>query len=201
MRSYELPDMEYEFLGAEKAQQEVNRFAAESQADPEHPWLNRSHPQHGDFVKHFQKLTEITTASDVAAKEAEEAEIIERMQSGKSANQDELIEQAEAEMEQLVQLGFERAEIPDDIQPFQVRTLKIQRLNAERNFTELLPLLEKELKSFGPVSGSLWDEFRRDQLLDADFRAEVIELVLKRIYAANQKKAKVAKSQLEDIGE
>jgi hypothetical protein len=193
MQSYELPDTNYESLSAEKAQQEVHRLQAEAESDPTHPWLFSSHPQHRDFMTHFQRLTEITAEADIAKKEASDAEIIERMESGKSAAQDELIEEAEAEMERLVELGFDEAEIPDDIPAFQVAAWKCQRLNAEGNFAELTPLLEKELMILGAKGMDTFRTFVNDSGFSPDERAEHIELILKRVYAANKEKARLAK--------
>jgi hypothetical protein len=193
MRSYELPDLDFEALTPEKAEQEIHRLQAEVQADPEHPWLNKSHYQHGDYVKYFQKMTEVAVEADVAAKEVEDAEIIERMESGKSLAQEALIEEAEAEMERLVELGFDEAEIPDDIPAFQVATWKCQRLNAEGNFAELTPLLERELTTLRASGMGTFRAFINDPGFTAEERSEHIELILKRVYAANKEKARLAK--------
>lgn len=57
-----------------------------------------------------------------------------------------LVEDAEGEMAKLEELGFDPAEIPDDVQPHQVQELKMQRLVAEENYVELEPILEQNLK-------------------------------------------------------
>jgi hypothetical protein len=103
--------------------------------------------------------------------------------------QQELIEQGQEEMDQLEGLGFERAEIPDDIQPFQVAALKMQRLNAEGNFQELVPLLERELMTSGFSGMDTFRSFVRDGSIGREERAEHIDLILKRIYSANKAKA------------
>jgi hypothetical protein len=103
--------------------------------------------------------------------------------------QRELIEQGQEEMDQLEGLGFERAEIPDDIQPFQVAALKMQRLNAEGNFQELVPLLERELTTSGFSGMDAFRGFICDGSIGREERAEHIDLILKRIYSANKAKA------------
>jgi hypothetical protein len=101
--------------------------------------------------------------------------------------------EAEDEMEKLVELGFTRADIPDDIQPFEVEGLKMQRLNAEArssgNFSELYRLLDKDLKIFNAKGMGLYQAFKYDGDLDPDERAEHIELILNRLYEAKRIKA------------
>jgi hypothetical protein len=77
MKSYDIP--ETDFLTAEQASAAVRRMSADCQSDPEHPFLNRNHAQHADFVGVSTRLhTVIATAEadrqDVAEREKLDAE-------------------------------------------------------------------------------------------------------------------------------
>jgi hypothetical protein len=192
IKSYEIPDTKnVHSMTVESARQQINQLEAAWAGDPDHPLGDHGHPQHGDFVKLRDRLYDVTRRGmDLRPEDEKILEAaVAKGQDRLAAKRDELIGQAEAEMEKLVELGFNHDEIPDDIQPFQVTALKMQRLNAEQNFEELVPMLEKELTTLRFSGMDTFRGFIRDSSIGSEERAEHIELILKRIYQANKTQA------------
>lgn len=167
----------------EEALELIEQFTKDTHKLADHPYNVREHRQHADVLAYRDKLYSRAYPAE-SGEEDEEEDEDEQQAEEHSA----LVEQAQEEMDRLGELGFRRDEISDDIQPFQVTALKMQRLNAERNFTELTPMLEQELTSLGAQGMDTFRSFARDAGLTADERAEHIDLILKRIYQANKER-------------
>jgi hypothetical protein len=183
MELYEVPEIpQLDESGADTSLQQLGELNKEMASDPSHPLNVPAHRLHEQFVQYRTRLYERAYGG------AEEDEAAQGAEAQAEKQNDDLIEQAQEEMDALEELGFSRDEIPDDVQPYQVTALKMQRLNAERNFTELTPLLERELTALGAKGMDTFRSFARDGGLTADERAEHIELILKRIYQANKER-------------
>lgn len=193
MAKYEIPEnVDYEYMSPEAAESAINKVKVDAFEDAAHPYLDSAHPQHAAFVSHMSNLCKAQVRKEgepfdpEIERAAQAAQYEEDMQ---VLRQNRLVTDGEAEMDALVALGFERDEIPNDVQPWQVEALKMERLNAEGNFRELSPMLETELKNLG-----LSDEMRLfhslilDATIDPKSRAQHIELILGRMYSANKKK-------------
>jgi hypothetical protein len=193
MAKYEIPEnVDYEYMSPEEAESTINKIKVDAFEDAAHPYLDSAHPQHSAFVSHMSNLCKAQVRKEgepfdpEIERAAQAAQYEEDMQ---VLRQNRLVTDGEAEMDALVALGFKRDEIPFDVQPWQVESLKMERLNAEGNFRELSPMLETELKNLG-----LSDELRlfhslvQDATIDPKSRAQHIELILERMYQANKKK-------------
>ena len=147
MESYDAPtDIDYDSMTPEVAQGEINKLEADMSGDLQHPLFQSGHSQHKEFVTHRDKLYGITVNAEQAEAEAAEARQIEALEALPAAEQAKLVTEANAEMELLKKHGF-HDEIPPDIAPYQVLGLKMQRLNLERDFEQLTPLVKEELLS------------------------------------------------------
>jgi hypothetical protein len=101
-------------------------------------------------------------------------------------SQADLISVAESEMDRLSELGFDRDKIPNDVKPFQVDALKMQRLNAEENFLELSGMIEKEMAILNFKGMDGFRTMLRDASLDPATKKEFINLILHRVYDAHK---------------
>lgn len=99
-----------------------------------------------------------------------------------------LIADAQAEMSALEELGFEPADIPADIQDWQVKDLKMQRAVAESNFETFNRLAEESLNELRvpPENMQLFRAFTRASDLNPDTREKIAEAILLDIRAANK---------------
>jgi hypothetical protein len=78
-QAYE-PPPDTEGMTPEEAQAAVNQMNAAFVADPEHPYFNGNHAQHGDFVAYAHRLFEIIADAKVEKDEAAEAQQIRDIQ-------------------------------------------------------------------------------------------------------------------------
>lgn len=192
MAKYEIPETDYENISPEQAESAINQIKVDVFEDAKHPYLDSEHPQHSAFVSYMENLSKAQVRQPgepfdpEIERAAQAAQYEEDMQVERQNN---LIADAEKEMDALVALGFDRDEIPNDVQQWQVEALKMERLNAEGNFRELSPMLETTLRDLG-----LSDELRlfyslvQDATIDPKSRAQHIELILGRMYSVNKKK-------------
>ncbi len=186
MESYDIPTSEG--LSEEEATIQLNRITADSHTDREHPWINKSHPQHKDFKTAVQSLY------DVKFQDVDERTPLEQqMQAGldlKVQTQNNRVTEAEHEMEQLVELGFSNDPIPDDIQDYQIQALKLQRLNAQENFGELGEILTQELRGLNAPGDTVeaLEVFNQASEMDTQLKQQIVEKVIQYVYSANQAK-------------
>lgn len=154
--------------------------------DPEHPY-NRQHYQHPQAVERMSKLFAKKAEGDTRSAVEKVCDDAFEQQAEK---QDKLVSEAQVEMEKLVELGFDEAEVPDDIMPHQVVELRMQRLAAENDYETLTPLIEKELPGLKvpPDVQGLFGGFCRVQGLDEGLRQEILEKIIWWIHRANEQK-------------
>jgi hypothetical protein len=186
--SYTLPEPG-SIVTPDEAGVEVDRILGEASQDKNHPYTNGNHILHKKFVDHITAMYALRANGDTRTPLQKTIDsVCDEGLAGQVERQNKLVKEAEAEMEKLEKLGFEPIEIPDDVQPFQVAAWKMQRLNAERNFRELTPILEKELTTLRAKGMDTFRGFINDSGFTPEERSEHIELILKRIYAANDQK-------------
>lgn len=141
---WDVPEFDEDTTGDE-ALELIEQFSKDTHKLADHPYNNREHRQHNDFLEFREKLYQTAyppeTVEEVAGEEEE-------------AGQEALRAEAEEEAELLEGFGYDPTEIPDDVQPFQVRALKEQRLCAEGGYAELGLMLEADLASL-ERSGSM----------------------------------------------
>ena len=194
MESFEIPNTDG--LSAEEAGQEINKITAEGM---EHPYMDGNHPQHSDMVTAVTRLNEIKFA------DADELEPLERgMQDGldaKVTKQNDLAVEALKEMDLLTDLGFDRADVPDDIPEFQVSSLRAQRLAATGDYDSLVEQIGTdavELRRFDiPVSEAVVGALKTlltDTGMDAAAKQEIAELAVGQLHASKQALHELKKS-------
>lgn len=103
-----------------------------------------------------------------------------------------LLAEARAEMDLLVKMGFERAEITENIWPHEVEALKAQRLLNEGRYSEAGAILKTALDELAEAGISdtstisstknLLDQFFAADYLDEKFKLELGEQLLTRIF-------------------
>ncbi len=118
-KSYEAPPQDLSDLDSAGATQAINKLNADGAADENHPYLNGNHIQHSDYADYMNRLWEIKGES-IGKLEPLEKD----MQAGfdiQAEVQNNLIGEAEKEMELLTNLGFEPAGVPADIPEWKVQ--------------------------------------------------------------------------------
>ncbi|MFC1762242.1 hypothetical protein ACFL6U_09190 [Planctomycetota bacterium] len=173
MPGYELPQTEG--LSVEEAGQVINQLNGDWAGDPSHPLLNPLHPQHEDFTAAKNQLWAIKTQDD------DQRPQMERLMAEGLAEQQQRQEdrraEAESEMEQLYELGYSADDLPETVSESLLNLLKCQRMNAQDNMTEMMPILERELvatKASAPMLQSL-HTLVSDQDVDPELRQKLVE--------------------------
>jgi len=155
--------------------------------------------------KKIHDLAGILTRREAAAKRESEKAQLARMRLGKSplpsygeAEQEVVLRrEAAEEMARLVELGFTEDEIPDDLQPWQVKGLRMQRLLAEKDFTALASLMEQELAIIAtPESRSTFRRFAQADF-DPDLKISLANLLLEWTFAAHSERADAQRADLD----
>ena len=192
-----------EGLSADQAKEAAKNYINQSEANGAYNLV--SHMDHRRAVDRVQKLYDQSHSEDAEGvqydKDGEELvgrlspEMID-LEKAAFAEQAEKksarIATAQAEMNVLVELGYRRDEVPDDIADWEIDGLKIQRLNMESKFDELRPLLEK-LMNDAKLSGELVGIFQQICQVDLDdeFKQEIIEKMLRKsVDLINEKTSK-----------
>jgi len=194
MDSFEIPNTDG--LSAEEAGQEINKITAEGM---EHPYMDGNHPQHSDMVTAVTRLNEIKFA------DADVLTPLERgMQDGldaKETKQNDLAVEALKEMDALVDLGFERADVPGDIPEYRVSSLKMQRMAATGDYDGLVGQIGTDAaelrRSDIPVSEAVVGALKTllmDTGMDAAAKQEIAELAVGQIHASKEALYELKKS-------
>ena len=200
----DMSDDEIVYMSPEQAQGHIDRLMREARADPKHVYSDSHNAGHKKAVEKIQRLYEKVSpqpelqltkeGASMTQFSREHIQIMEQAldeQAGKTAEiQAKLINEAEAEMEKLVELGFNDDDIPEDIKPYQVDGLRMQRLTAEKKFLELTPLIEKQLKNLNTPSSlvSMFQTFALEQDVDETLKERIAEQLVSWIYEANKQR-------------
>jgi len=136
---YELPDVNNVFT-PEDATSAVNKVWADVRADPQHPYMDKNHPQYGEFVERMNRLSKVKyqDADPRSPKErAMEAglEKMQQQQTARTARGRELYDE----------LGLDEANIPEDIAAPEITCLEIVALSERGQWDEALRLVDQEL--------------------------------------------------------
>lgn len=128
-------------------------------------------------------LPEINRSTTLFETSAEAEAAIEQMKAPESnvvamQAQSDLITEAKAEMELLVGLNFEPAEIPLDITIELVDYLKMQRLAAQENYSELYPKMGEMLKEQPQERQDFFKQFVGIDFDDPKYISEITESTL-----------------------
>lgn len=190
-QSYTAPDTgNYDSMPPDAATSEIKQIMSDAGNNQNHPYTDSQSPLHKDFLAHVTQLHEIQASGTDGLNETELA--MQEALDGVEERQSNLVSEADAEMEQLEQLGFEFEDIPEDIQQYQLDGLKMQRLNAEGNFQELTPMLSQQLRGLkqSPQIQKMFEEFSTTPDLDTNLKSEITESLIRFIHQANTLKFK-----------
>ena len=151
-----------EGLTADEAKAAADSFMHEAVTDPAHPFNARDGKNHRIAVERALRLREQAHSEDpdgiqynadgeklVGRVDPAIQKIYDEAMAEQQVKQDKLVKEARKEMDQLVELGYDRDEIADDISPYTVELLKAQRLNAtgsKESLIQLTDILNKQAK-------------------------------------------------------
>lgn len=141
MKSYELPNANG-IYSTEDADLILNKIEAETQGDPEHPYQNREHPQHNDYIAAVTKIHKVKAEYQ---DEDEQPEI----EFSEIPAQQRRAKEAERMMKILENHGYEDIEVSNDVTPAEIRQLKQFRMVAEGQYGRLCDEFEADLKDLG----------------------------------------------------
>ena len=163
--------------------------------NPTHPFSDKTHPQHNEFVDYMSRLNERSLADADLRPQAEiktEA-IMERTAEHQQQEQTIIVQSAQENMDALVELGFERADVPPDLLPYQAEGLKIQRMAAEGKYDEFVRAIDKqaqEHRTFGiPTSDDVVRAIGTllfDGGLDDSAKKEIADFAARKMYDSNE---------------
>ena len=131
IQSYEIPTSDaVGSMSLEQTDLALNKVNADWRADPKHPYVNKTHPQHADFSKHVHNLykhKDTVTTVDTAPQSISELPF-----------QQKRVMEATKINEQLVKdFGYVEGTIPDDINARDLKALREQLMAARENFGQL----------------------------------------------------------------
>jgi len=146
-------------------------------------------------------VKDVAALSAIAARgnAEKDVEAVRDFEAARSQKKDDLREAAEQEMSKLVELGFEEAEIPDDVGDVDLRALKEQRLYGEGGYAELGTMLEDDLTSLERSGGmppgkiNAIRELIRTEGVDPALKSKVDDIandIIALIYAAKKRSKK-----------
>jgi len=188
---YDLP--ETEGLTPDEAKTALDKMDVEIAQDRGHPYLSGDGLLHRRFVEARQALHQCYAerpGGELGPFERAMQEGLESLAGKEAERQVKLRAEAEQEMENLIDLGFEEAELPEDVQPYQVNALRMQRLAAQEDYKALTPMLEKDLRDLQtpPDLMATFESFAHVENLDPGLRARIVEELIRYIHAANTQK-------------
>jgi LmbE family N-acetylglucosaminyl deacetylase len=199
----DMADSDFEYLEPQEAQGKIDKVMREARANPQHPYVNKADPDHGRTVQAMTRLFEAsrppTDPDDLELDPSGEpyreqpspemqARAAEMMQD-KAERQSALFTEGQTEMDALVELGYERTDVPDDISEHQVRGLKEQRLYATGDYQQLRQMLIEDCRKLGDhETAQLLQTFQPTQVLNEEFLKETFEKIIWKIQDKNKEK-------------
>jgi len=194
----DLNDDDISYMSPDEAKGKIDTFMRSERDNPQGAYFNGNHPDHRKTVEKVQSLYQVASPEPEAQTNAEGEELsgqfspdftkaaTDALQEYKE-KQAARVATAEAEMDILVtKFGYERVDIPDDIQPWQVTCLRIQRMNCEEKFDELRPLLEDQMRrvKLSPELVGAFEMLCRAKDADVQEKQRIIE---KMIFSIDEK--------------
>ncbi len=158
-----------------------------SEAMQHEAFANGRHPDHRRHMAMIEKLYERKHAG--AGNMTPPQSVSVRVGLGKPEQPSPAAEARDL-MNDLVNLGFERADVPDDIQPWQVDALKMQRAHAAGDYDALVPQMRRALHmlKLPPGQRAVFDQFVALPDLDENLRDTVADAVIHYYYRAAQQR-------------
>ncbi len=185
MPNYEIPTSED--LTPDEAGAALEKVHADVAQDTGHPYLDEHHLLHRKFVEGVHGLHLVHTQREGGELSSVE-KVMEEALDEKGVKQNELVGKAQAEMDKLVELGFEDDPVPDDIREFQLTGLKMQRLAAEGDFEALTPIIGEQLRGLRQTAEiqQCFQTFVELKDLDAGVKTDITERLIRYIHDSNK---------------
>lgn len=194
--SYTVPTIS-ESLSPEEADTIIKEMQGAMIADKNHPLNKTIHPQRKAFMAAKTRLFEIKNpepekqtnenGEELIQSGQFSPEVIAAMEEGielkenrNAEIQAKRTEQAEKDMDALVELDYERDSIPENISQRQVDILRMQRLNAEGDILSLTPMLTAQLRGLHqpPEIQQLFETFCTSTEFDTELRKTITEKII-----------------------
>lgn len=156
-KGYDIPSSDG--LSADEAAAQINRIMADVSGNSNHPYSNKLHPQHKEFMDGMQGLFEAKTINQASPLEQTMQDALEQ----KAEKQSALVERAKAESKFLDEYeddSFSSDDIPDDIAEWQISLLTEKRLIHQGNYGGLLYMFEKDVRDLN-IPSSTVEPFRQ----------------------------------------
>lgn len=187
MEAYEIPIVS-EGMTPDGAKAALDKIHAAAAVDPSHAYMNGHHPQHRKMVDAVAVLHGIYAQREGAGMTNAD-KVMQEALAKQDAEKDMMRADAEAEVDKLHELGF-TGDLPNDVRPHHLTTLRMQRLHAENNYTALTPLMEKELQSLRAPASTLemFRTFANIPDADPELRQDIFEKLITWIHRANTQK-------------
>ncbi len=186
MERYEIPAVTETTTPADAAQR-LAQIYSDAAVDQQHPYSYPHHPAHKAFKEAMTRLHEIKGQGELfvspASRAAQEA-LTERQ-----ADIDSLRAKAESEVAELVKLGFEPTDLPTDVQPWLLDSLRLQKYHAQGDYENLTPLLEEQMQALKapPPVAAAFKSFL-DANPDPALRDSITEQAIRWLHNANRQK-------------
>lgn len=176
---YDVPPSKVD-MGVDDAGTAIKKLHSDIAADPNHPYLNREHPLHNDFVEYATALHEAKNADGKNVYD----KILADAEAQKEIEQADRYEDAKLDMKKLSELGYEETDVPSDISEGTARCLKMQRLNSEageENIRLMTTMMSDDIRDFRepPEIQSLFESFKiASAHLDKNLRRDLAERII-----------------------
>ena len=183
-RIYPMPPADLTDLAPSDAEVRIKEVMAAASQDPQHPYSNLHHGLHKDYTTYMGKLFEIKGPDPSPLEKVMEADLERR-----EVAQAKLAEEIGKEVAELRKMGFEGEGPSDDVQPYHLTALRMQRLAAEENFAALEPMIGKELQVLKVPAAvqQMFSDFNVADL-DSELKGRISEEIIRWIHDANKRR-------------
>jgi hypothetical protein len=158
---------------AEQADKAIRRLEADIQQNPQHPIWHKTSPVQEDWLEYQRRLYQIKHQDDDGL-----TPLQKEMKAGLTQQQDEQydrVERGEELMGELVDAGFEPADIPEDLSEAELAGLETQLMAARGQWDEVeerARIVLEKIPALPASARKLVDDFRRST--DEDEKIELV---------------------------
>jgi len=192
-----------ESLSPEQAAQTAKNYINQTESDS--AYYRTSHPDHRRAVERIQRLYVQAHAEDSDGTQfdshgeelpeklsPETQKMVKEAFEAEEAKVDKVRVQMEDDMDFLCEHGFERAALPETIEPFKANALRMQRLYVEGRKAEIPSIMQKELTELraGPDIQELFRNLIATDSLDEGLQKGFFDQLLVWIFESREKQAK-----------
>lgn len=180
-----------ESLDAESAKSEIDKTFRAARSDPKHPYFSGDDQKaHKRAIDRVQRLFSVVSPEpepelNEAGEELRDAvdpAVKKICDDAMSSRRDKLVDEGNKLISELVDLGFDEIDLPDDVCPGDIEIWKMQKMHAKENYSGLFDAMKKTLSATKPSSSvqNLFAAFRdaqndMDSNLKRDLSGRLIE--------------------------